>query len=343
MHLPTSRRVFLKRLALTMVWGIGFSTPRAVAEERRYVLATAAVGGTFYPVGSALATLVRVRLRPTQKTDMTVISSAGSGENVRLLRENKAQFALMAGLVGHYAWTGQGPFVTDGPQTNLRSVATLGQEANHFLVRREYAKTGTIEDMRDLRGKKVSLGLKGSGALESNRFILSNFGIDIERDLQLVYLNLDESARALQAGWIDAMSVEAGVPVSAITLALNALDKDLVILEFTDMQMKQADGGLGLWIRYVIKAGTYPAQDKDIHTIAAPTFLAVRADVDEETVYQITKMIFENLPFLQAIHKALLDTSLDKALTGLSIPLHPGALRYYREVELDVPARLIVD
>ena len=330
-------------LAMMAVLGLGLSMPGAAEEKRSYVLATATVGGTYYPVGVALTTLIKVKLQSVHGIDMSAIDTAGSTENIHLLQDNKAQFAILSGLIGYYAWTGKGPFTADGPQTQLRSVTTLWQEPGHFVVKRRYAETGTIEDMKNLKGKKVSLGLKGSGTIELSRLLLGNLGIDIDREMELVYLGYDASAEALQKGWIEAMSAPAGVPVTAVTRAKTALGNDLVILEFTDAQLKKADSGLGLWTRYIIPAGTYPSQYTDINTVATLSFLAVRADIDEDAVYQITKAIYENLPFLQIIHGALSATSLEKAVAGLPMPLHPGALRYYKEIGLDIPAELIVE
>ena len=101
------------------------------------------------------------------------------------------------------------------------------------------------------------------------------------------------------------------------------------------------DGGRNLWVPYTIKAGTYPGQTKDLLTIAQPNFLAVNADVSEEHVYLLTKAIYENLPFLQAIHKATKAMNVQAATAGLPVPLHPGAARYYKEVGVDIPAHLM--
>jgi hypothetical protein len=117
----------------------------------------------------------------------------------------------------------------------------------------------------------------------------------------------------------------------------------MAVLDLTDEQMQQADGGLGLWTRYVIPAETYPGQKKDINTIAQPNFLGVRVDVDEDAVYQITKTIYENLPFLNAIHGATKAMAIEKAIAGLPMPLHPGAAKYYQEVGIEIPARLLAD
>lgn len=341
MNKITVIRAFLRLCLLGAALGFGIMTGAGAAEERSYVLATATVGGTFYPVGVALSTLVKVRLLPSDGIDMTAVKSAGSGQNVQLLRDNKAQFALLSGLVGYYAWTGKGSFRTAGPQTYLRAVTALWPEAEHYVVRREYAQTGTIDDMRNLQGKKVSLGLEDSATIMLCRLLLGNLGFDIERDFELVYLGFEESAQALQKGEIEAMSAPAGVPVIAVRKAMAAPGHELVILEFTDEQLSKVNSGLDLWTRFVIEAGTYPSQDEDIDTIAALSFLAVRSDTDEEAVYRITKTIHENFSFLQTIHGALSALSLHTALDGLPVPLHPGALRYYREVGLNIPARLI--
>ncbi len=322
---------------------LGFLTAitAQAADERSYLLATASTGGTYYPVGVALATLTKVKLQPTQKIGMSAINSAGSGENIKLLRDNEAQFAILQGLYGYYAWNGKGPLENDGPQQNLRSVTMLWQNVEQFTILADKAKTGTIADLEDLKGERMALGSKNSGTIGSNRFLLKNLGINADEDFDLVYVGYGPSADALQNGQIAGMSTPAGAPTSAVTRAIAAMGDKVKVLDFTDEQIKQADGGLNLWTRYVIKPETYPGQAKAINTIAQPNFLAVRADLDEDAVYQITKTIYENLPFLNAIHKATKVMSLEKALDGLPMPLHPGAAKYFKEAGLDIPARLL--
>jgi len=327
--------------AVTMLFG-SITTAQA-ADERNYLLATASTGGTYYPVGVALSTLVKVKLQPKQKIGMSAINSAGSGENIKLLRENEVQFAILQGLYGAYAWNGTGPIESEGPQKNLRSVSMLWQNVEHYAVLKKFAKTGTISDMVALKGEAMSMGKKNSGTLGSNAVILGNLGVDIEKDYNLIYVGYGPTADALQNGQISGFGIPAGVPASAVTKAMANLGDDMVVLDLTDEQMKQADGGLGLWTRYVIPAETYPGQKKDINTIAQPNFLGVRADVDEDAVYQITKTIYENLPFLNAIHGATKAMAIEKAIAGLPMPLHPGAAKYYQEVGIEIPARLLAN
>jgi len=210
-------------------------------------------------------------------------------------------------------------------------------------VKAEHAKTGTIADLSGLKGQPVAMGKKNSGTLGSNRYLLKNLALDLDQDFELVYGGYGPSADALQNGRVEAISTPAGVPTGAVTRALASMGEGVRMLEFNDEEAARADGGMGLWTRYVIPAGSYPGQTQDIRTIAQPNFLAVRADVDEDAVYRITKAIYENLPFLNSIHKATKAMALDKAIAGLPMPLHPGAARYYREAGLEVPQRLIAE
>ncbi len=313
----------------------------AQAADKSYLMATASTGGTYYPVGVAIATLTKVKIQPKHKVSLSAINSAGSGENVKLLRDNEVQFAILQGLYGSYAWNGTGPIAKDGPQKHLRSVTMLWQNVEQFVINAKYAKTGTIDDMFGLKGHKMALGKKNSGTIGSNRKLLGNLGIDIDKDYELVYGGYGPSASALQNGQVDGISTPAGTPTGAITKLFAAMGDKVKMLEFTDEQAKKADGGLNLWTRFIIPAKTYPGQAQDIRTIAQPNFLAVRDDVDEEFVYLLTKAIYENLPFLQGIHKATKAMALEKALAGLPVPLHPGAARYYREAGVQIPDSLI--
>ncbi|KPL96344.1 TAXI family TRAP transporter solute-binding subunit [Vibrio splendidus] len=331
----------VKTLAIAMA-SLGLISNASAEEDRSYILATASTGGTYYPVGVALATLSKVKLAPKQHFSLAAISSAGSGENVKLLNENEAQFAILQGLYGAWAWQGLGPYEKSGRQTQLRSVSMLWQNVEHFIVRSDLAKTGTVSDLENLNGKKFSIGKKNSGTENSGRQIMQGLSVDPEQ-FKLAFMGYGGSASALQNGTIDGMNTPAGVPVGAVTQAFAALGEDIQILSFTDAQIKQANGDYNIWTKYEIPANTYPGVDKPITTIAQPNFLAVRDDISEEDVYQLTKAIYENLPFLQGIHKATKAMALEKGIAGLPVPLHPGAARYYKEVGIEIPSELIVD
>jgi len=310
-------------------------------DEADYVLATASTGGTYYPVGVALATLTKVKLQPKEKIGMSAISSAGSGENVRLLRENEAQFAILQGLFGYFAANGLGPVEADGKQEHLRSVSMLWQNVEHFLVHADKAPTGTVDDFVALKGGAVGLGAKNSGTIGSNDVLLGNLGLKIDEDFELMYGGYGPTGEAMQNGQIVGASMPAGVPVGAVTQLHAAMGDDVKLLSLTEEQMAKIDGGMDLWTPYEIPAGTYPGQDEAVMTVAQPNFLAVRDDVPEEHVYLFTKTVYENLPFLQAIHPATKAMAIEKAIAGLPMPLHPGAARYYKEVGIEIPDSLM--
>ncbi|WP_198586060.1 TAXI family TRAP transporter solute-binding subunit [Pararhizobium haloflavum] len=315
--------------------------PAAAQEEQNYLLGTASTGGTFYAVGVALATLVKIKLQPEHNIGMSAISSAGSGENIALMRDGQAQFSILQGLFGAYAARGTGDLEEQGVQENLRSIASLWPNVEHFMIPANLAETGTMDDVGAVTGEGAALGARNSGALGSNETILRNLGYEPESDFSLQYGGFNPAVEALQNGQVMLASTPGGAPVSAVTQAYATMGADNVaVLNFTDEQMQEANGDLDLWTRYVVPAETYPGQSEDINTIAQPNLLAVNSDVPEETVYLITKAIYENLAFLQSIHPATNEMTIDNALAGLPLPLHPGALRYFEEVGAEIPDRL---
>lgn len=311
----------------------------AVAQNKDYILNTASTGGTYHPVGTAIATLSKVKLLPKQKFSLTAVNSAGSGANVQALGANTAQFAIVQGLFGSYAATGTGPVTA--PQKNMRSVSMLWQNVEQFVVANQYAKTGTAADLVAMKGMTMGFGKQNSGTIGSNRVLLKGLGLDMEKDFKLMHAGYGPTADALANGQVAGIGAPSGPPTGAITKLMASNADKFTLLTVTPDEAKKMDGGRNLWVPYTIKAGTYPGQSKDVLTIAQPNFLAVNADVDEEHVYLLTKAIYENLPFLQAIHKATNAMDVKKATAGLPVPLHPGAARYYKEVGVDIPAHLM--
>jgi hypothetical protein len=332
----TIKRTLTFALAGFLLLGIGATSGQA-QDTRQYILATATTGGTYYPVGVALATLAKVKLESTENLSMSAISSAGSGENIKLMRENQAQFAILQALFGAWAAEGTGMLEAEGPQPHLRSISMLWQNVEHFVVTNDMAKTGTIDDLEEFNGAPFSIGARNSGTEGSGRTILQGLGIDPDQEFEVVYMGYTPTAEALQNGTIKGANLPGGVPVSAVAQAFASMSGDLVILSFTEDQIAEANSAFDVWPAYEIPAGTYPGQDEPVTTVAQPNFLAVRDDIPEEDVYLITKTMYENLPFLQNIHAATKDMALEKAIAGLPVPLHPGAARFYEEQGIAIP------
>jgi len=310
----------------------------AFAQSTDYVLNTASTGGTYHPVGTAISTLTKIKLLPSKGFSLTAVNSAGSGANVQAMSAGTAQFAILQGLFGSYAITGTGP--VSEPQTNLRSITMLWQNVEQFVVPTEKAVTGTVSDLLALKGMSVGMGKQNSGTIGSNSVLLSGLGLAMD-DFTLVEAGYGPTADALANGQVVAAGIPSGPPTGAITKLMASNEGEFTILDVTAEEAAAMDGGRNLWVPYTIAAGTYPGQDKDVNTIAQPNFLAVNASVDEEDVYLLTKTMYENLPFLQAIHPATKAMAIESALAGLPVPLHPGAARFYTEMGLEIPANLI--
>ena len=315
---------------LCAMLALSFGAGETRADDKNLIIATATTGGTYYPVGVAIGTVISIKLAKAHKITATAINSAGSGENVEMLKNKEADMAILQALFGQEAYNGTGKY-KGKPMKEFRAITMLWENFEHFVLLNKYVKTGTMADLKNL-GQKFSIGKRGSGTEGSGRTILAALGIDPEKEMTLEYLTYSPSASAMMDGRIVGANLCAGPPVAAVSqLFAQVGAKNVTVLDFSDEEVERLHKAYPIWTRNVVKAGTYPGQEKDIRTVAQPNFLAVRPDLPEETVYLITKTIFENLPFLHNIHKATTAMSLERATVGLPVPLHPGAEKYYRE------------
>jgi TRAP transporter TAXI family solute receptor len=331
------RRLLLVLLSLALLSGCS----EELAANRPYILATATIGGAYYPIGVAMATISKSQLQPEHNISLSAISSAGSLENIKLMRDNEAQFAILQGLFAAWAWNGEGPI--RNPQTGMRSISALWLNVEHFVLLSSLVENGTLSDLGALNGQRFVLGARNSGAEQSGRFVLETLGIDYEDRMTLAYMGYDSAANAMQDGNVVGINIPAGAPASAITQAFAQMGNRITLLSFSQDELDTLNQRYPLWDWYDFAPGTYPNQDVALRSIAAPNVLTVRADIPEEAVYQVTRMIWENLGVMQDIHAATRDMKLELALQGLAAPLHPGALRYYRERGLDIPPHLLLE
>lgn len=339
MNMKTAARVRQTALAL-MLAIVAFGA--SAQPKNSYVLATATTGGTFYPVGVAVATLVKIKLEPGHNITMSAITSAGSGDNITLLRKGEAQFAILQGLYGAWAWNAEGVYGRAGPQRHIRAVSMLWRNVEHFVVDSRTVTGDTLSGLADLQEEKFSIGKRNSGIEGSGRHIMSALGLNVAA-FNFVHMGYGPSANAMRDNKIEGMNTPAGPPVSAVTRAFSSLGDKIKILNVSDDELAKINRKFPLWSRYELPANTYPGQTRPVQTIAQPNFLAAGKEVPAEDVYLITRTIYENLPFLNGIHSATREMDLQKAIDGLAVPLHPGAARYYREMGLTIPDRLLID
>lgn len=308
-------------------------------EDESIIIATASAGGTYYPVGVAIAALITDKLA-NDGIEMNAITSAGSDENIQLLKKEKADFAIIQGLLGSMAWQGVGEY-EGKPETEIRSVTMLWENVEHFIIYSEYAKTGNISDLQNLDGEKFSIGKKGSGTEISGKTIIAAVGFNTN-NFNFKHIGYTASSIALEEREVMGMNIPAGPPVSAITQAFTTIGSDkITLLEFSDEQLDTIKSKYPVWGRYVIPAKTYPDQNEDIKTISQPNILVATPKISDEIVYKILETIYSNLDYLQIMHKATEAIKLEKAISGLPIPLHSGAIKFYKDKGIEIPEHLI--
>ena len=219
-----------------------------------------------------------------------------------------------------------------GPLKNLRAIAGLYPEDIHVVVRADSA----IRSLRDLKGKRVALGEPESGTLTDARLVMEAAGFS-ECDMKPEYLRLSEAADALVQGRIDAFFLVGGYPVPAITDVSTAVPTRLVPIPH-DIAERLAHK-YSFYGTDVIPAGSYPGVDEDTATVSTMAVWVIREEVDDNLVYAITKALWRDTTkrLLEGSHPAGRRIRLASAFDGVAIPLHPGAIRFYREVGLRLP------
>ena len=287
-----------------------------------------------YTAAVSLSSLIKFELLPTKKIDLQTVESSGAIDSVRLLQTGDAELAILPSVVGHAARLGFGSFAGEPPETGFRAIATLWQDALHLVVHEDYVTTGTIDDLTKLKDPRVYLGDVSSGVVDANRLLFKDLGMDVDQIFALTTVADGDGVSAMKRGEVDAFSATMRPPEATFEGAFQGATSDLRLLDVTEQQLIRANGNHWLWTPYVIPADTYSGQNEDIWTIATSNLLVARADVDQNVIYAITKSVFENLDYLKRVDPLMADLSLEKALAGMVMPLHPGALRYYEEAGL---------
>ncbi len=291
---------------------------------------TGSPSGTYYPVGTAYAKLLNKY--SNGKIDATALEGRASVANIKDLCQGAANAALAQNDISYYAYHGTTIQAFEGnPQTCIRALAVLYPETIQIVTR---ADSG-INSIYDLAGKKVAVGAEGSGTYWNARQILEAAGIWDK--IIPEYKKFNEIVEDLKLGNIDAAFLTAGIPTSAVEQL--AVDINIKIIPVPTEIYQKLKEQYPFYTQVVIPAGTYKGVDQDVQTVAVMSMLLVHKDVPKDIAYLMTKILFEHADEIkQEVQKKSVEyISLDHALDGLSIPLHPGAYQYYTEKGLQVP------
>ncbi len=306
-----------------------------LAKAGQHKLASSSINSTYHSIGVALEAATSLYLTPTTDISLISVSTAGARENVELLSSGQADFAIIPSLLGHHARTGTGSLAELGPRSEMRAVAMMVPTYYHALLRTSGLQSGTIDDLFSIPDKRLQFGAGAAETADVTAFLFQHLGAPVD-GFDTPPVDKASIKDAFLNNEIDALVTTGNLPMAEIEDLMAAADGAISILGITEGQLGLANDGYDLFAPAVIPAGTYPNQPTAIETLALPVFLATRADVDEEVVYQIVKLMFEQVSVLRTIHPAMAALDFETAIDNLPVPLHPGAARYYRDYGLSI-------
>ena len=311
-------RMDLRVAAAAVAVAVFLSVPAARAQQFVNVL-TGGTSGVYYPLGVAIAKVFSDKL-PNVKTQ--VQATKASVENLILLQQGRGEIAFVLGDSLKAAWEGDGEA---GFKSRLDKLRTIGAIYPNYIqiVATAYSK---IKILADLKGRSLSVGAPKSGTELNSRAILAAAGLSYKDIGKVEYLPFAESVDLMKNRQLDATLQSAGLGVASLKDLSTSSDISVVSVP------KSIVDKIGLpFVPAVIPANTYTGQDKDVPTAAVINYLVTSSAVSDDLAYEMTKLVFESLPELANAHVAGKDIKLEAAAGGSPVPLHPGAIRYYRE------------
>ena len=286
-------------------------------------IATGPTTGIYYVYGGAIAKIISERLPGTRAT---AEATSASIDNMKFLRDRKADLALTLADTLADASAGRGAF--DGAPVPVLAVASLYDNYLHGIT---LASTG-ITRLADLKGRVVGTGAPGSGTELQSLRVLRAAGLDPARDLRSQSLGPGEGTDALKDGKIEALMWAGGLPTPAVQDLAHTPGVSLRLFATADvLPQLQREYGNSLYQAAEIPAGAYRGVDRPVPVVAVRNQLVARADLPDDLVYDITRVIFEHQPELVAVHPEARKLTLESAVKHSPAPFHPGAIRYYRE------------
>jgi TRAP transporter TAXI family solute receptor len=292
--------------------------PAARAQAFINVL-TGGTSGVYYPLGVAIGKIFSDGI-PGVKTQ--VQATKASVENLILLQQGRGEIAFTLGDSLKAAWEGD---EEAGFKNKMDKLRTIGAIYPNYIQIVATADSG-IKTLSDLRGKSLSVGAPKSGTELNSRAILAAAGLSYKDMGKVEYLPFAESVDLMKNRQLDATLQSAGLGVASLKDLSTSTDITVVAVP------KEVVDRIGPpFVAVLIPANTYTGQDKDVPTAAVVNYLVTSSAVSDDLAYQMTKLIFESLPELANAHAAGKEIKLSAAATGSPVPLHPGAIRYYRE------------
>ncbi len=297
------------------------AAPAPWTKEVKMSMSTGGTSGTYYPYGGAIA---GVWSKNIKGVTVTAETTGASVENMRLLASKQAELAMTQNDIADYAFNATEMFKEK--ITNFKALAMLYPEYCEFVV----PASSDIKSIADLKGKRVSVGPAGSGTEANTRQILSAAGIEYKDLAKAATLSNAEAGDSFKNKQIDAMQITGGVPFP--TFQDIATTQELRVLSVEGDLLQKLQAKYKALVPVTVPANTYKGQTAAVNTVAVQSMLVVRDDIDKDLVYWLTRTLIEKQPDLAQAHSKGKELSKESAVKGLTIPLHPGADQYFKEI-----------
>ena len=314
---------------LALISGLGPFEGQATAGKTIFVtIGTGGITGVYYPTGGAISKIVNKK-RKEYGIRATVESTGGSVFNVNAVMSGDLEFGVVQSDRQYQAWNGLAEWKDKGKQADLRAVFTIHPESITLIA----ADDAGIKTIQDLKGKRVNIGNPGSGQRQNAIDALEAAGIDFEKDLKAEGVKAPEAPGLLQDGRIDAFFYTVGHPNGNIKEATSGRRK-VHIVSITDVAILLEK--FPYYAKAVVPAKFYPGatNKEDVQTFGVKATFVTSAKVPDEIVYAVTKEVFENFADFKKLHPAYEVLTKENMLEGMSAPIHPGAMKYYKEAGL---------
>ncbi len=318
----------LRRTLGAILLATSLFSVHAVGEQRFITIGTGGVTGVYYPTGGAICRLVN-KGRDQHNIRCSVESTGGSVYNLNTIREGELDMGVAQSDWQYHAYHGTSKFEKQGPNEKLRAVFSIHPEPFTIVARSDSGITG----FSDLKGKRVNIGNPGSGQRGTMEVVMGAMGWTKDDFALSSELKSAEQATALCDNKLDAIVFTVGHPNGSIKEATTACNALLVPVTGPAIDKLVADNS---YYRIAnIPAGMYRGSDADVPTFGVGATFVSSTDVPDAVIYQVVKAVFENFDTLRRLHPAFVHLDKHKMVRdGLSAPLHPGALRYYKEAGL---------
>jgi TRAP transporter TAXI family solute receptor len=288
-------------------------------------IGTGGITGVYYPTGGAIAKIVNQK-RKEYGIRCTVESTGGSVFNVNAVMSGDLEFGVVQSDRQYQAMKGLAEWEEKGPQKDLRAVFSIHPESVTLCA----AVEAGINDIKDLKGKRVNIGNPGSGQRQNSIDALDAVGLSWETDMQAEQVKAAEAPGLLQDGRIDAFFYTVGHPSGAFKEATAGARKvKFVTITGIDTLLSKYP----YYAKSFVPVDLYPGaeNDSDVATFGVKATFVTSAKVPDNVVYAVTKEVFENFDTFKKLHPAYAVLTKENMLEGLSAPIHPGAMKYYKE------------